>query len=110
MTKRKRQPRVPGTTIARDHRLGGSVIANPDWTPEMLAKAARGDLSPACHDRTPCIDIRCSCGATGHLHLSQIENAPEDSELAMRCYDCRQPVLPGLSVGTVCRALRGAYA
>lgn len=49
-------------------------------------------LKPACHDQTPMIDVECSyCKATNHIHESQIEGAPDDAELAMRCSNCRLP-------------------
>lgn len=54
-------------------------------------------LEPACHDRTPMIDVKCSfCGSMNHVHESQLEGAPQDAELAMNCARCGLP-----SVGSV---------
>ena len=65
---------------------------NPDWSPEMIDKARRGELKPSCHDKTPYIEVRCECGYQMHLHRSQIEHVPEDAVLLTRCHECDTPL------------------
>lgn len=63
------------------------IVDNPAYageTPRIL--------EPACHDRTPMIDVRCAfCGGENHVHESQIAGAPSDADLAMRCARCGLP-------------------
>lgn len=61
-----------------------------EWNPAYPLEEPRL-LEPACHDRTPMIDMRCTyCGAMNHVHEGQLGDAPGDSELAMRCSQCRR--------------------
>lgn len=102
-----KRSRVPGTTVVQDHRFGGRVIYNPNWSEEELAKLAAGQIVAACHDGTPCMDFMCvRCGGANHLHLSQIDGASDETEVAFRCAYCRGENIPGLSI----RALRRALA
>jgi len=74
--------RVPGT-----RKQGRWLMVN---NPALAGLTPRL-LVPACHDGTPMIDVTCSyCGATNHVHESQLAGEPGDSELAMRCSECRQ--------------------
>lgn len=48
-------------------------------------------LMPICHDGTPFITIRCSCGYHMHIHLSQIESLPANRIVSL-CHSCGQPL------------------
>ena len=62
-------------------------------------------LTPACHDRSPMVDIECSfCGDMNHLHESQLDLPQEITELALRCARCGLP-----NVGSV-EMFRDAFA
>lgn len=50
-------------------------------------------VEAACHDRTPFITVRCSCGYELHLHESQIERVPDHAEIASRCHECGKPLI-----------------
>lgn len=46
-------------------------------------------LRSACHDGTPFITFRCSCGQYGHIHESQVHSdISEDAIVAVRCSSC----------------------
>lgn len=45
-------------------------------------------LQAACHDRTPFLTVRCSCGYELHLHESQLEQVPADYGIATSCHRC----------------------
>lgn len=48
-------------------------------------------LTPACHDRSPMLDIQCDrCGMTDHIHESQLASAPADATIGLRCSKCRR--------------------
>jgi hypothetical protein len=100
--------RVPGT-YANEHRTYYlDLVENPDWSDELSAKARRGELEVVCHDRTPCIDVRCPhCNATAHLHLSQFESAPAD-EIATVCRVCGSHLIIG-NRAFVVAAMREAH-
>ena len=100
--------RLPGTTVARDHLRGATFVTNPRWTEEQLRAAAEGNIAVVCHDQTPCMDFECACGVMNHLHLSQIEEAPEDFEVAARCSGCRQTAVV-FRAGLVKRLLRESH-
>lgn len=61
------------------------LVDNPDWagrTPTIQ--------QALCHDRSPFITVLCpACGIEGHIHESQIRNAPADVEFGFRCSECR---------------------
>jgi hypothetical protein len=57
--------------------------------PAYAGKTAR-ILKAACHDGSPCIDIRCRCGVTLHQHESRTATIPDDAEVATRCVRCRR--------------------
>lgn len=49
-------------------------------------------LDPACHDRSPMLDVQCDrCGDISHIHETQI--APSASDVGMRCAKCRQIII-----------------
>ena len=62
-----------------------------DWVlvdnPSYGGKAPR-ILKADCHDGTPCVDIRCSCGYTLHQHESRTKDLPVDAEIACSCLGC----------------------
>lgn len=46
-------------------------------------------LEPACHDRSPMLDVQCSaCNGVNHVHETQIATFPTDATLGMRCQYC----------------------
>lgn len=61
-------------------------------------------LDPACHDRSPMLDVRCSCGADSHLHESQLKGIDKRARLGIRCSGCEAPMMIEV------KALRGAFA
>lgn len=65
-----------------------AIRPNPEWTRTMHEKAKRGDLVPACHDRTPHIELRCPCFFVMHVHRSQIVHVPEGARIATPCHNC----------------------
>lgn len=67
------------------------LVQNPDWPPERIERAKRGEIKPYCHDRTPMADVRCECGHVMHIHLSQIEPIPSDVVVAALCHSCKRP-------------------
>lgn len=47
-------------------------------------------LTPACHDRTPMLDIQCTrCSQIDHVHEGQLAGAPANAVIGMRCSKCR---------------------
>jgi hypothetical protein len=69
------------------------VMRNPMYT------GAPRLMKPACHDRTPMVDVICGfCGATNHIHEGQIDGAPRDAELWMNCASCRKPSVMEISM------------
>jgi ribosomal protein S27E len=67
-----------------------------DWVlapnPVYAGKTPR-ILEAACHDRTPFLTIRCSCGNELHVHESQIEAIAAATEIAVRCISCGNPLV-----------------
>lgn len=65
---------------------GWEFRANPAWegrTPDPAGIT--------CHDGTPFMTIRCSCGETMHFHISQIEHVPDGDEIGSLCRGCGDP-------------------
>lgn len=109
MSKHKRT-RIPGMVTHRNHQLGGAIMNNPAWTQDDLERAASGDITPNCHDGSPSMDFACSsCGAASHLHLSQLDGAPDDAEVGGRCHACGAEVDWGLTVGGIRSQLLDAF-
>jgi len=50
-------------------------------------------LRAACHDGSPCVDIRCRCGYVLHQHESRTQAIPVDAEIATRCLACDRPLV-----------------
>lgn len=46
-------------------------------------------LTPACHDRSPMLDVQCLCGAVDHIHETQLAGATDNTIIGMRCSRCR---------------------
>jgi hypothetical protein len=61
-------------------------------------------LTASCHDRSPFVTIRCTCGADMHLHETQLAPVPTSTAIGVRCQSCREPMVfePG--------ELEGAFA
>ena len=75
------------------------IIDNPAFAgmqPQMLGQA--------CHDGSPFLQIRCSCGADSHLNESQIAGAPKRARLGVRCAGCREHLMINI------KEVRGAFA
>jgi hypothetical protein len=51
-------------------------------------------LQPVCHDRTPMLDYACGCGATSHMHESQLDGLTDLATILFRCHACgvREPI------------------
>jgi len=64
------------------------IIENPDWA----GMEPSGLTESACHDRTHCLDIRCSCGETMHMHESQLDGM-ERVRIGSRCKGCGELLL-----------------
>lgn len=47
-------------------------------------------LEPACHDRSPMLEIRCTCGADSHLHETQLGSVPDRFDVGVRCSGCSE--------------------
>ena len=45
-------------------------------------------LEPACHDRSPMLTVRCSCGSDMHFHETQIRGDVGDLPVGARCLGC----------------------
>ena len=78
------------------------VMDNPDWPKQRIEAAKRGELKPACHDKTPYLDLRCDCGQIGHVHASQLQDAMKQgaTEIGTFCFGCGEelvlPIVPVL--------------
>jgi hypothetical protein len=59
------------------------LVDNPSY-----GGAAPRPLKAACHDGSPCIDIRCGCGEVWHQHESRVKAIPRDAEVASPCPSC----------------------
>jgi hypothetical protein len=65
-----------------------ALIPNPAYagqTPRIV--------EAVCHDRSPFVTVRCSCGSDMHLHESQTDGIPPDAELATTCRTCAQTLV-----------------
>lgn len=66
-------------------RRGWSLSVNPAYR-ERAPEA----LVPACHDRSPMIDVRCDCGDISHVHETQV--VPETT-MGVRCPSCHDVMI-----------------
>jgi hypothetical protein len=76
-----------------------TILPNPAYKERVPEK-----LVAACHDGTPFLTARCSCGADFHFHESQFAAVPSDAEIGTRCHGCGKELL--LAPGVV----QGAFA
>jgi hypothetical protein len=59
-------------------------VANPKY-----AGRKPEPLTPACHDRSPMLDVECTkCGDTFHIHETQFAQTPKGSAIGLRCTSC----------------------
>lgn len=77
--------------------MAWTFVANP-----VFAGQTPRPLTPACHDGSPFVTIRCDCGSDMHLHESQL--AAGDAAIVVSCRGCGEPLVfePG--------ELEGAFA
>lgn len=58
------------------------IVTNPDFTgPPRI-------IEPICHDLTPFLTVRCSCGDDSHVHESQTSHLDDDAVVVARCRAC----------------------
>jgi hypothetical protein len=70
--------------------MGGLKMSSWKLVPNPNLKGVDpSKLQPICHDKTPFLTIQCSCGYQMHIHLSQIENIPQEMIIS-RCHNCNQ--------------------
>lgn len=86
--------------------MAWTFVANP-----AFAGQTPRPLTPACHDGSPFVTIRCDCGSDMHLHETQLAAATldlalalGDAAIAVSCTGCGEPLVfePG--------ELEGAFA
>ena len=84
----------------------GDVVITQDWqlvdNPDYAG--APRLLTPACHDGSPMVDLRCACGDTMHVHETQIAGVEPFWEIRSVCKGCSETLVlpPGV--------LHGAFA
>src|SRR4051812_30919392 len=61
-----------------------TIAPNP-----AFAEQTPRPLTPACHDGSPFLTIRCTCGENMHLHETQIAAVPAVDAIGARCPACR---------------------
>lgn len=100
--------RVPGT-FSRQPKVRVAFAPNPEWSDERREKALRGELTPACHDKTPHGDVHCpTCGYQQHIHLGQFAAIPaEVTEIGNVCPRCKTTMI--FDRAETERALREAW-
>jgi hypothetical protein len=81
---------------------GWDFIPNPAWEGRRPDVAGIG-----CHDRTPFMTIRCSCGSEMHFHISQIERLADEDEALVLCRGCGEPLM--FNVGMMKGKIREAW-
>lgn len=74
------------------------VVPNPDWA----GRKPEGVSESLCHDRSPFVEVQCSCGAQQHFHETDIKKVPIDADIGSTCTGCGEllvfdaGVIPGL--------------
>lgn len=65
---------------------GWKLVPNPEWKGKKPKKA-----KILCHDHTPFLTIKCSCGYMMHIHKSQVEAMPYPVAFSI-CHNCGKPL------------------